>query len=268
MANNTRFFFIDEQGTLNNDHKWLLRGGFLVDVYDYLKVNKRIKKLNFELLNENREIKWSHISIAIYLKNKNKTLGEDINYLEKFSVEQLEAYLDSFFQILSEFDLKIIVNVSEKTEVIKFIKKQESFIKMQLQNLMQRCQYAGQEDKFVTILVHENENTNKDDKIKKDVYKEIINSDSFIKDYSLIVDNLFIEFSNLNIGIQVADFVVGVMSATLRDYATSKSLYAKYLKPKVRRNKKDGSSIGYGIITIPNPNTSSAFAKKVEDILN
>ncbi|MCA9358630.1 DUF3800 domain-containing protein [Candidatus Kaiserbacteria bacterium] len=268
MANSTRFFFIDEQGTLNNDQEWLLRGGFLIDVHEYLKLNRRIKKLNKDSFNEIVEIKWSHISIAIYLKRNKKRLSPELGYLEKFSIEQLETYLDSFFKIVAEFDIKVIINVSERTEVVKFIKKQDSFVKMQLQNLMQRCQFAGQDEKFVTILVHENENTSKDDKIKKDVYKEIINSDSFIKDYNLIVDNLFIEFSNLNIGIQISDFIIGAVSATLRGYETSANLYKKYLKSKVRTNKKDGSFIGYGIVTIPNPNSSPAMTQKIGTILS
>ncbi|MBP6948759.1 MAG: DUF3800 domain-containing protein [Candidatus Pacebacteria bacterium] len=268
INNTTKFFFIDEQGTLNNDHEWLLRGGYMIDIHDYLKLNKKIKKLNLDFLKETKEIKWSHISSAIFLKNKNKALNEDILYLDKFSIKELHEYLDSFFKIISDFDIKIVTNVSRKSDLIKVIKRQDSFVKMQLQNLMQRCQFAGQENHFVTILVHENENSSKDDKIKKEVYKEIINSDSFIKDYNLIVDNLFIEFSNLNIGIQIADFIIGAISGTLREYKTSTDIYSQYLRNKVRRSKKDGSSIGYGIVAIPNPKTNPDFSAMLSKVFD
>lgn len=264
----TKFFFIDEQGTLSNNHDWLLRGGYLIDVNDYLILNKEIKKINFDFLSEHREVKWSDISNAIYLKRNNKVLNNDIFYLNDFTIDKLEEYLNTIFSKISDFDIQIIFNISKKDELLKFVKRQDSFIKMQLQNLMQRCQFAGQEGGFVTIIVHENENTVKDDKIKKDVYKQIISEDSFIKDYNLVVDNLFIEFSNLNIGIQVADFIIGVLSSTARDYKTSKEIYSKYLKDKVRKNTKDDSIIGFGVVTIPNPKSSTEFASKMSEVFS
>lgn len=259
----TNFFFIDEQGSLNNDHRWLLRGGYLIDVNDYLNLNKKIKKLNVTFLGETREIKWSHVSAAIFQKERNKPLTEDFQYLDKFTIEELKEYLGHFFKLVSQFNIKIIFNISERRELTKHIRRQQSFVKIQLQNLMQRCQFAGQDENFVTIIVHENENTFKDDKIKKEAYQQIINSDSFIKDYNLIVDNLFIEFSNFNTGIQVADFIIGTLSGVARGYQTSNFLYTKYLKSKLRRNKEGTSVVGYGMIPIPNQKTSPTFSLKM-----
>jgi hypothetical protein len=268
MTRSTKFFFIDEQGSFGGKEDWLLRGGFLINVEDYLKLNNQIKSLNNRLFGQSREVKWSHIQSAIYLKTNDKPLGREIFYLNSFSINDLNNYLNSFFKIVSDIDIKIIINLSVRSELVRDIKKQESFIKMQLQNLMQRCQFAGQEEGFISILVHENENTSKDDKIKKEVYREIINNDSFVKDYNLIVDNLFIEFSNLNIGIQVADFIIGAIGGTLRNYETSTRIYTQHLKSKVRRNPKDGSSVGWGILPLPNKNRNPEFSSFISKIFD
>lgn len=257
----TKFFFIDEQGSLNNDQDWLLRGGFMIEVSDYLRLNREVRALNSSTFSSSGEVKWSEISSYIYLKKNGKGIGKNLEHLKSFSTESLERYLMSFFEIISRYDIHIVMNISHKPILCNFVRKQGSLVKMQLQNLMQRCQFEGQENNFITILVHENENTTQDDRVKKEVYKEIIESDSFIKEYDRIVDNLFIEFSNLNIGIQVADFIVGAISGTAREYSTSKKLYDAFLKSKVRTYR--GEMIGGGILPIPNKKSHEKFSTEL-----
>jgi len=249
---NTKLFFIDETGELSKkSDKYILRGGFLIDIKDYFNLSQDLIKLknNFSLP-KNIEIKWSDVSIALYLMKSNKKITEKHNcyYLKNFSEKRIELYIDEFFKLINKYDFKIIVNITDNSINIDF----NSLLEMQIQNLMQRIQYDLQGKDSIAIMIHDTINKEKDDKIRK-IYNKTLSSDCFVKKYSTILDSILIDISSFSSGIQISDFIIGAISGSLRGYNISKTIYNTYLKNKIRSNKTifGEKILGYGIIFTP-----------------
>jgi hypothetical protein len=257
MARGTYLFFIDETGNYSKDD-FLLRGGFLVNALDYLEFYKVVLQLKAEKnFLYNQEIKWHDLSTALHLKKKNKPFktNKTWRYLKKFSTDDIEGYIKKLFSLIAEQDIKVITTISlgEKNRETNSNLDEEKLLKFQLQNLMQRAQYTFQEDNSCGIIIYDTINKNKD-KFLRSAYQEIRSIDNFVKDYSNIIDSLFCEISNFNIGIQIADFIIGCIAGCLRGYEFSTELYKDYIYSKLRRH--NNRILGRGLMPIPNQDTT------------
>lgn len=242
------FFFIDDQGDVNNNQKWLLLGGLLISVQDYHHLSREIKKYNEKILkNDVREVKWSDLSAVSYLKNKEQNIKENKSfaYLKDFSIQELDDFIKGFFQLLNKYNYLIILSVTNKEYFD--VKPSLKFIELQIEDLLQRVQYEIQNSSSLAIFVHDSRSKRQDNKKIKNIYKSLMSNSRFVQDYKNIIDNLFIEDSHLNSGIQISDFIVGVISGTLRSWKFSKELYKNYLQQKLRKSPM-GKVIGYGIL--------------------
>jgi len=242
------FFFIDDQGDVSNDQKWLLLGGLLIRVNDYHNLSREIKKHNQIFLNsEVREIKWSDLTSAIYLKNKNQTIkkNKSFAYLENVAVKDIENFIEDFFRLLNKYNYQIILSISNKDYLIDGVA--QNFVKFQIEDLLERVQYEIQNSGSLAIFVHDSRSNNKDNADIKNIYKSLLLNSKFVKNFENIIDNLFIEDSHLNSGIQISDFIIGAISGTLRKRQFSENLYKNYLQQKLRKNQT-GKVIGFGIV--------------------
>ncbi len=246
MDKNTRtsFFFIDEQGG-NNKQQWIIAGGVVIDARVYHLVSRRIDHLRSTFLNgQVREIKFSELQRAIHLKRQGyNELKKDIAYLQDYTIEQMRQYIRDFFEILNHYDFLIITCISKK----ELLPNDTFLLKFQIEDLMQRAQYCAQDYNLLMVIVHDHKSDKKIDKYLQNVYKTQLKTSRFIRDHDRIIDNLFIEHSYLNTGIQISDFVIGVISGVLRDYSFSKEIYNEYVGKHIRRNSKN-EIIGYGVI--------------------
>jgi hypothetical protein len=230
------FFFIDDQGDVSNDQKWLLLGGLLIRVNDYHNLSREIKKHNQIFLNsEVREIKWSDLTSAIYLKNKNQTIkkNKSFAYLENVAVKDIENFIEDFFRLLNKYNYQIILSISNKDYLIDGVA--QNFVKFQIEDLLERVQYEIQNSGSLAIFVHDSRSNNKDNADIKNIYKSLLLNSKFVKNFENIIDNLFIEDSHLNSGIQISDFIIGAISGTLRKRQFSENLYTKLLATKIKK---------------------------------
>jgi hypothetical protein len=245
------FFFIDDQGNVGNNQKWLLLGGLLIRVNDYHNLSREIKEHNQIFLNflnsEVREIKWSDLISAMYLKSKNQMIkkNKSFAYLDNVAVRDIENFIEGFFQLLNKYNYQIILSISNKDCFIDGLA--QNFVKFQIEDLLERVQYEIQNSGSLAIFVHDSKSNKKDNIVIKNVYKSILSESRFVNDFKNIIDNLFIEDSHLNSGIQISDFIIGAISGILRGWSFSKTLYTNYLQQKLRKNQT-GKVIGYGIV--------------------
>jgi hypothetical protein len=248
MENNIYFFFIDDQGDVKNNQKWLILGGILIDVADYHNLSRELKNHNKKLVNQEvREIKWSDLSAAIYLKNKNQEIknNKSFYYLKDLDVNSITIYIRKFFSIINKYNYQIILSVANK-DYFK-IKPSVKFVEFQIEDLMQRVQYEIQSSDSLAIFVHDSRSKRQDNEKVKNIYKSLMSNSRFVQDYKNIIDNLFIEDSHLNTGIQISDFIIGAISGSLRKREFSKELYKNFLSQKLRKNTTR-KVIGYGIV--------------------
>jgi len=242
------FFFIDDQGSFNTDQEWLLLGGLLITVQDYHSLSREIKEYNKKLLDTTiREVKWSDLSAAMYLKNKGQAIkkSKSFAYLKDVDIKSIENFIKEFYKLLNKYNYQIILSVSSKTYFDQ--KPSHNFIELQIEDLLQRVQYEIQNSKSLAVFVHDSRSGRQSNDEVKNIYKSLMSNSRFVDDYKNIIDNLFIEDSHLNSGIQIADFIIGAISGTLRDWRFSKNLYKSYLQQKLRKSTT-GKVIGYGIL--------------------
>jgi hypothetical protein len=249
LGNDIYFFFIDDQGSINNNQEWLLLGGLLINVQDYHNLSRDIKSYcsNIPFINNAKELKWSDLSAAMYLKRKEQPFkpNKPYSYLSNVEIREIENFIKNYFQLVNRYNYQIILSVSNKQYFENKLSK--SFIKLQIEDLLQRVQYEIQSSGSLAIFTHDSRPNKEENNTVKSIYKEILSSSKFVTDFKNIIDNLFIEDSHLNSGIQISDFIIGVISGCLRGYNFSKNLYQNYLKQKLRKSPT-GNVIGFGIL--------------------
>jgi len=92
----------------------------------------------------------------------------------------------------------------------------------------------------------------------------------FVK-YKNLYQGVLIENSLYSPGIQLADYVAGIMNVYLRRqllkpdvYKFAFDMYAGYIEPKMRKHS-NGTIVGYGVIDIPK---KTPFRKQLEDVFD
>jgi hypothetical protein len=242
------FFFIDDQGSLSSKDKWVLLGGLLMSIGSYNEISKEIKALNKQFFGNNvKEVKWSDLQACIYQKNKGKKFKSNkASYLNMYSIEFLEKYIENFFRVLNKYNYQVIISIAHKDLVSNLISK-DNFLKCQVEDLMQRVQYHNQTNGGLSTFIHDSRSSQHDNNNIKDTFEKLLRTSRFGVEYERIINNLFIEDSHRNEGIQIADFIIGVTSATLRGYPFSSSIYRRFIGKHIRRSNL-GEIIGYGIM--------------------
>lgn len=250
----TYLFFIDDTGT-NRHNKFVLRGGFLIKVDDYINLFKDFLSLKAQYNINAQEIKWSDLTSALCLKSRypDKTFESTKRYyyLQPFSVEKIKEFICRIFQLFNNYNYLVITTIAYGKPG-----HQDHFLyKAELQNLMQRAQHEMKSQGTNAILIYDSDNKEKERKFKE-AYSSIRDADPFIKDYTNIIDTIFCENSSYASGVQFADFIVGIIAGALRDYEFSKYIYQNFLFNKVRKSSGFFKRImGYGLLAIPTDNS-------------
>ncbi len=244
----TKFFFIDDQGG-NNNQEWILLGGILISGFEYKQLSEQIRSIREDFAGIGKEIKYSELQRGIKLKKDGKPLKKTLAYLSNKTTKEIEDYIEVFFQWLNMYSFKIIISVVHE----RFIYNKNKLLEHQIENLMERAQMEGQSSNSLVVMVHDNTSCKKTNVALKNIYQSKLSNSAFIQKYTRILDNLFIEESHVNIGIQVSDFVIGVIAGTLRSYPLSTQIFNKYVKNNLRKDNT-GKIVGYGIVLFPNNN--------------
>ena len=97
------------------------------------------------------------------------------------------------------------------------------------------------------IVISDHRGSGDDKRLRAHHQKLLYSSAEFISTYKNLVESLFLQPSNLSIGIQFADMVAG---AIWRRYERKDETWYGLVEPSLRRNAS-GDPAGYGIIKVP-----------------
>ena len=133
------------------------------------------------------------------------------------------------------------------------INTQDDLYHLTYKTITERFQYYLQDEtrpegpKQLGIVVSDHRGA-QDDKRLRGHHQKLLNATAeFISNYPNLIEGLFLEPSNLSIGIQLADMVAG---AVWRKFQRKDDCWYQHLEPSIRR-RPDGSVSGYGIIKVP-----------------
>lgn len=138
-----------------------------------------------------------------------------------------------------------------------------------LQDAFERIQMdLNNSDKFATFIMDElNVDTIK--QIKAACHDFTVHGD-FVK-YKNLYQGVLIENSLFSPGIQLADYVAGVLNGYLRgqtispgNYQYATDLYTEFIKPNLRQHS-NGTITGYGVIDIPKRTTFRPQLERIFD---
>lgn len=254
------FAFSDECGDylpvrskkFNIANPFYIRSAMLLNAEDWKKIQKDFIDLKKEFeIPLNKEVKWSYLwSLRAHEKNR-KPISPDKDYyfLRDYNTRRLLEFVIKTINLLEEIDIKIIVTITDNLNEDTFV-RENKMLKWHLQNIMQRIEMEIQNLRENLCIFFLDPVSEKKDRLLREVYHQLYLSGDFISKYSHIKDSLNIECSHHSVGIQIADYISGVINGFLRGFDNSKWIFQKHILNKLRKNC-EGKIVGYGIICIP-----------------
>ena len=240
----TYFGFSDESGDYLKDitakqlktHLYYIRATLIMNSAEWKKLNSLFKQLkkDFELP-ANKEFKWCYL-----WRLKTKQVGEleikekePYKFLESYSYEKLESFVESCLNLINELDYKkIILTYTDNSLINKHEVKH--ILKFHIQEIMQRIEMDLQNDYNNLAVLFIDPVSEAKNSFFREIYNELFIEGDFIKDYKHIKDSINIEFSHHSVGIQLADFISGTYSSVLKsknkgNFKFGKRLFHKYV---------------------------------------
>lgn len=262
-----KFAFSDECGNYqpertdkqNQIHPYYVRSLFIMNGDDYKLLSEKFKALKTEFGLPQEEIKWAHIwSLRSCQKNGNTPKKhKDFYFLKDIDYHKIIDFAESSLMLSSELkSCKTIYTITNNKSDAKFSEK--DLFKMHITSLLQRVQYETQTNNEDLTVLFFDPIGDKKSKLLRETYFEIQTNGDFVKNYSHIKDSLNLEYSHHSTGIQIADFLAGVITGFLKGYDRSIDIFNKAVYPTLRNyNKK---ILGAGICEIPsNKNQRDVF---------
>lgn len=264
------FIFTDEAGAYQKrpsdahirSHPFYIRSNVIMSINDYRQYQIAMQRINGEYeIPFDEEIKWSDI----WSKTKNNARN---SLIEHMSVDRLKGYYCKVLKTATELESTVfmftITDIVGRTCGLK----PEVVYAFHLQDAFQRIQMDMGSDDFATFIMDElNYDTIK--QIKAVCHEVTIKGD-FVK-YKNLYQGVLIENSLYSPGIQLADYVAGIMNGYLRrqmlkpdGYKFSFDMFNEYIEPNLRKHS-NGTTVGYGIIDIPK---RTPFRKQLEDVFD
>lgn len=257
-----KFAFSDECGHYspirtekqNKVHPFYIRSLFMINGDEYRKLchNFAILKQNFGL--PEKEIKWAYIwTLRTHYKKGTKPLEkDDCFFLKDINYHVIIDFVENSLLLLQKMEFcKTVFTITDNNSNAKFSEK--DLFKMHITSLLQRVQYEVQlktEDLAVLFFDPLGENKSK---LLREIYFEIQEKGDFVQNYTHVKDSLNLEFSHHSTGIQIADFLAGVMAGTLKGYERSVQIFNNAVKPVLR--DYNNKILGAGICEVPTDST-------------
>lgn len=257
-----KFGFSDECGSYsqnrtvkqNKVHPYYIRSLFLIDGDDYRKLTNDFNSLKKEFGFSNQEIKWAHIWCLrnCQLNGKIPNVKDDYYFLKDVDYHKIIDFVEQSLKLLCNIEnCKTVYTITNNSLNSKFSEK--DLFKMHLTTLLQRTQFETQKcADDLAVLFFDPLCVNKSN-LLREVYYDIQKKGDFIKEYTHIKDSLNLEFSHHSTGIQLSDFLSGVMAGVLKGYGKSVEIFNNTIRPTLRNyNHK---ILGAGICEIPTNQT-------------
>ncbi len=264
------FIFTDEAGAYQKrpsdahirSHPFYIRSNVIMSINDYRQYQIAMQRINGEYeIPFDEEIKWSDL----WSKTKNNPRN---TLIEHMSAERLKGYFCKVLKTATELEstafMFTITDIVGRTCHLK----PETVYAFHLQDAFQRIQMDMGSDDFATFIMDElNYGTIK--QIKAVCHEVTIKGD-FVK-YKNLYQGVLIENSLYSPGIQLADYVAGIMNGYLRrnilspgNFQFATDLYNEFISPKLRHHAL-GNICGYGVIDIPKKTPFRAQLEQVFD---
>ncbi|MBZ9628141.1 DUF3800 domain-containing protein [Psychroflexus sp. CAK1W] len=253
-----KFGFSDECGSYspirserqNQIHPFYLRSLFLMNGDDYKELTSKFMNLKNEFGLPQKEIKWSHIWSLRSCQNNNKVPNEkkDFYFLKDIDYHIIIDFVEKSLLLLKELEsCKTVFTITDNKSDSKFSEK--DLFKMHITSLLQRVQYETQVIPNDLTVLFFDPIGDKKSKLLRDTYFDIQTNGHFVKNYTHIKDSLNLEYSHHSTGIQIADYLAGVITGVLKSYDRSIEIFNKAVYPTLRNyNQK---ILGAGICEIP-----------------
>lgn len=256
-----KFGFSDECGNYspkrspkqNLNHPYYLRSLFLIDGDDYKWLTNEFNSLKTKLGFPGQEIKWAHIWSLRSSQKNGQTPKEtrDYYFLKDIDYHELIDFAENSLLLLNEINALTTFTITNNNSGAAFSEK--DLFKMHITNLLQRIQFETQMKQSDLSVLFFDPIGDKKSKLLRETYYDIQTKGDFIKNYTHIKDSLNLEYSHHSTGIQIADFLAGVMFGTLKGYERSIEIFNKAVYPTLRVYKK--RILGAGICEIPTSTT-------------
>ena len=258
------FSFTDESGTMQlKDSPFYVRGTILIEASIYKELSKRISERKTELnILPNEELKWSDLRL-----NKNSKRYKKNEFLHDLSRDDKEQFVEEVLSELNNQKCVIIFTITPNDEIKQASEtEKDEIVKKHLHYLFQRLQMETQQDNY-TLLIMDELGKNKTDKYKAFV-SDITSKSDYIDEYNCVYGGVLTDESDKCIGLQIVDYVCGVMNCILRSANEGKTaddfvknMYSNYVYPMIRHPKN--TRMGYGVIEIPPNSQTREHIKKL-----
>ena len=251
------FAFSDECGQYRTERSegflkgspFYVRSALLINAENWKKLNEDFLILKEKYgLRKTDEIKWSYVwSLHKYLKDR-KPIPEDKEFkrFESLGPEKLINFIADSLKLLLPINAKIVLTITDNRLCPRYT--EVNLLKMHLQNVMQRLEMEMQLNDDLCVIFFDNCGGN-DHLLRIGYNKLYLEGDRFVE-FSHLKDSLNVELSHHSAGIQIADYVTGVVVSALRKFEKSKNLFEEHIKPLLRKGS-NGKIGGYGVIEIP-----------------
>ena len=252
----TFLIFSDEAGAyckrppegFRNSHPFYLRSNVYLSTDDYRLLQSKVQSLSrIYGIPIGEEIKWSDLW-ELHLGRYRTP------FLTSMTEDSLKGYFRKVFQLAtSKASLQFIFTITCVYTQPCYHSESE-MLKFHLQEAMQRVNMDVQPNGFATMIMDEL-NQDKIKKLKTACHAIAVKGD-FVK-YNNIYSGVLTESSSQSVGIQLADYAVGVMNGYLRGRLLSRGKYEyatdlckEFILPHIRHHA-DGRIMGYGIREVP-----------------
>lgn len=252
-----KFVFSDECGTYspirtekqNRVHPYYIRSLFIIDGDGYKKISQDFKELKKQFGLPSKEIKWAHIwSLRSSVKgNKEIHQKEDHYFLKDFDCHLIIDFIEASLMLLQNLNCKTVYSITNNNSNAKFSEK--DLFKMHITTLLQRTQFETQKNADDLAVLFFDPLCDKKSKLLREIYFDIAQNGDFVQEYTHIKDSINLEFSHHSIGIQLADYLAGIMAGTLKGYDRSVQIFNNAVRPTLRNHNK--KILGAGVCEIP-----------------
>ena len=264
------FVFTDEAGVYQrrpNDshirsHPFYIRSNVLMSIDDYRQYQIDMQRIAGEYeIPFDEEIKWSDLWGKV--KNNPRTAT-----VAKMPVERLKGYYRKVLETATSKLSTVFVFTVTNMHGSPCFQKESTIYEFHLRNAFQRIRYQISESDFAVFVMDElNVSTVKQ---IKNVCHAITVKGDFVE-YKNLYQGVLTENSLYSPGIQLADYVAGVLNGYLRGkivshgkYQFATDLFEGYIKTRLRRSN-NGQVVGYGIVAAPN---NQVFKEKLIEIFD
>jgi len=241
--------FIDESGTppkpTDNNPPYFVIAGIIIPEHSWHSMRDAMLGMKIRR-NIRGEIKWRYFAPGnTDSKNPMRKLAHRVKE---------EIRLEVFEIIRSTKGVKTIAAITSAPAAysINSITSQEELYHLTYKTLSERFQYYLQDisspgKKELGIIVSDHRGAQDDHRLRNHHQRLLHSSAEFISTYENLIEGLFLEPSNLSVGIQFADMIGG---AVWRRFQKNDLTHFNEIEPTLRRGPLNQIN-GFGLIKVP-----------------